>query len=77
MMHAADLSTMQLILLNVGFALLMLAAGVAVGWWLFAGGPSEGDGEAERVKARAALVRIRELASSVAHDVGAHSTRLQ
>ncbi len=76
-MHAAAASSLQLILFNLGLALLMLSAGFAAGWWVFAGSSSEDDATEDREHARAALARIRELASSVAQDVGAHSSRVQ
>lgn len=80
-MHAAALPSLQLILINIGFAILMVSAGLLAGWWVFSGTSDDNDAhddsEAERERARAALARIRDLANSVAHDVGAHNTRVQ
>jgi len=82
-MHAAALPSLQLILINIGFALLMVSAGFFAGWWVFSGtsgdhdAPDESEADRDRERARAALARIRELANSVAHDVGAHNTRVQ
>ena len=78
-MLLAAVSSLQLIWINIGFALLMLSAGFTIGWWIFGGdaGESDQEADADRANARAALARVRELASSVASEVGAHTSRVQ
>ena len=70
--------TMPVFVVDLAFAALFLAMGAAAGWWLFRdmkSGSSHDSAESERVLA--ALARVRELASSVAHDVGEHTSRVQ
>ena len=64
-------------LLDLLFAAIMLSLGVAAGWWLFRDRGGNEDNELESERALAALARVRELASSVAHDVGEHTSRVQ
>lgn len=66
------------VVVDLAFAVLFLAMGIAAGWWLFRdlkSGTSSENSDSERVLA--ALARVRELASSVAHDVGEHTSRVQ
>lgn len=63
---------------DLAFAVLFLSMGAAAGWWLFRdmkSGSAIAEQESERVLA--ALARVRELATSVAHDVGEHTSRVQ
>jgi len=54
---------------------VLVTAGLLSGWWLaHRSGSLEGS---DTTKARAALGRIRELASSVAQDVGEHTSRVK
>ena len=67
------------IIVGIVLAAIELLLGVAVGWWLRGGQdgdhPPINNEEAER--ARQALQRLHELATSVAADVGEHSSRVQ
>jgi diguanylate cyclase len=63
---------------DLAFALLFLAMGAAAGWWLFRDSNSEsGSDGSNSERVLAALARVHELASSVAHDVGEHTSRVQ
>jgi len=63
---------------DLAFACLLLSIGVAAGWWLFRGTNSgEGNGGSETERVMTALAKVRELASSVAHDVGEHTSRVK
>jgi diguanylate cyclase len=69
----------SLVLLAVVMAVVELIAGGAIGWWL-RGGQGGGRSEESRDKlqhARIALLKLSELATSVAADVGEHSSRVQ
>ena len=61
-------------LVDFTFAGLMLLCGFGAGWWLAR--RAFGD-SAANARARAALDKLRELATSVAADVGQHSSRVQ
>lgn len=63
---------------DMSFAVLLIGIGIAAGWWLFRGTKSNHeDSENESERVMSALARVRELASSVAHDVGEHTSRVQ
>lgn len=84
-MFADLVSPAFLIYVDLVLALLMVGAGMAAGWWLFRPRPSDiatSSGpdnastlESERVQATVA--RIRDLATTVAQDVGAHTSRVE
>jgi diguanylate cyclase len=60
---------------DLTFALFIAAVGFASGWWL--NYRSARRAAAETVRARTALQRMHDLATSVAADVGEHHTRVQ
>ena len=65
--------------INVVFAIIMAASGLAAGWWLRSR-PAvvRADGESARERhAREALVRLQELATHIAGHVGEHSSRVE
>ncbi|MCA9248580.1 MAG: diguanylate cyclase [Planctomycetales bacterium] len=66
---------LPMVVIDLIFGGVMLAAGLAVGWVFFRAGSKNSRAESER--ARDALNEVRELASNVARDVGAHSSRMQ
>jgi hypothetical protein len=67
-----------LVILAVVMAIVELIAGGAIGWWLRGGQVSKVLGANEEVqRARSALSKLHELATSVAADVGEHSSRVQ
>jgi len=66
-----DLS-LQMLLLDLGFALLMLALGSGAGWLLSPRSASQKVSQ----NAKQAIEKLRELASTVAADVGLHASRM-
>ncbi|HEV3418565.1 MAG TPA: GGDEF domain-containing protein [Pirellulales bacterium] len=69
----------SLVLFAVVMAVVELVAGGAIGWWMRGsqdGAPPGKDGD-DVQRARAALSKLHELATSVAADVGEHSSRVQ
>jgi diguanylate cyclase len=60
-------------------AVVELVAGGAIGWWLRGSqqGASPGKHGGDVQRARTALLKLNELATSVAADVGEHSSRVQ
>lgn len=62
------------LLVDFTFAGMMLLCGFAAGWWITR---KTGGDSAANEHARAAIDKLRELATSVAADVGEHSTRVQ
>ena len=67
----------SLVVLAVVMAVVELIAGGAIGWWLRGSQAAEGESREDLHHARHALVKLRELATSVAADVGEHSSRVQ
>ena len=72
MLPLADLS-FYLLFIDLAFALFMLALGVAAGWLLSPRGAKNPGSE----NAQQAIETLRELASTVAADVGQHASRMQ
>ena len=71
---------MSLFVVDVAFALIMAAAGIAAGWWLCSRTPlvNLAVGESEEVRlAREVLGSLQNLASDVASELGEHSTKVQ
>ena len=70
---------MPVMIVDCFFGLLAVSIGVAAGWWLRGGRTYQHpDGEShETHHAREILLRLRELAANVAHDVGQHSSRME
>ncbi len=68
-----------LVILAIVMAVVELIAGGAIGWWLRGGnsGEASNDSKEEVQRARNALSKLHELATSVAADVGEHSSRVQ
>lgn len=63
----------QVLLLDLAFALCMLSLGIGAGWLLSPRTPKNKDSE----NAEQAIEKLRELASTVAADVGQHASRMQ
>ena len=70
--------TIPVYFVDLFFAVLLLGVGIAAGWWLFRSSKQhDGDSESDSERVMSALARVRELATSVAHDVGEHTSRVQ
>src|SRR5690349_9418936 len=74
MIILADLST-SVLFVDLLFAAAMLLLGVGAGWLLSPRGPAADT--SEKNSAQEAIDRLRELASTVAADVGHHANRMQ
>jgi diguanylate cyclase len=72
MLSLTDLS-LQILLLDLMLAVFMLAMGGAAGWLLSPRGPKNKQSD----NAEQAIEKLRELASTVAADVGHHASRMQ
>ncbi|MDY0168441.1 MAG: GGDEF domain-containing protein [Thermoguttaceae bacterium] len=70
---------MPVVAVDLLFVVLILAMGFALGWWLRSRGPQARQVQpADEVKqAREVLGRLRDLATRVASDVGAHTHRVE
>ncbi len=70
---------MPMVAIDLLFGLLVLATGVALGWWLRTREPTPtpSDPAGEARQAREVLGRLHELATRVASDVGAHTDRVE
>jgi diguanylate cyclase len=70
-----DMSTA---LSDVALSLVMVAIGSLVGWWLRGSPRAAGpDGAGEQRRTREVMARLQELASHIAANVGAHSSRVE
>jgi len=70
---------MSVLLIDCVFALVVAVAGLVLGWWMRSridGGRVEADAD-QAAHAREVLLRLRELAASVAANVDQHSNRVQ
>ena len=81
-MIAFTATILSLVLVNVAFAGVSLAAGFAAGWWVFRCRDTAAPRQLRRVdndseRALMAACQIQDLAHDVAHDVGAHSHEMQ
>jgi len=69
---------MPVVVIDLLFGLFVLGVGAALGWWLrLRLVPAGGDAAAETQQAREVLGRLHELASHMAADVGAHTSRVE
>jgi len=75
-MYSFAAPVLPLILIDLVFGAVMLAAGVVSGIFLFRR-QSKDDTAVDAHRAKLALQRVRELATSVARDVGQHTSEVQ
>lgn len=74
MMCSFLFSSLAVVCVDIAFGATMAAAGIALGRWLFRKYAEHDPAEAQRIQT--ALTRVRDLASSVAHNVGQHNSRV-